>query len=760
MKRILVIFYFLCLLFGEGGAQSNEGNTFWCGFMEHRDIGNNQMVAMIASKTNTTGTISLPLQNWSQSFTVGANDVALITLPAAAEVRGSESITSNGILIETNDPVSVYIHQYANYRSDASLVLPVEAVGDEYYVLAYEGIRQQNVDYPSSFLVVAMEDDTEVRIRLSANTEMNRSRGDEITITLQAGETYQVQGRNASDDLTGSFLEGNKPFALYAGTRWSQVPVSCGTRDNLMEQMYPTRTYGKQFAAIPNANMAFDVYRMLASQDNTLIRVDDGFNSSQTILNAGEWVEFERSTAAFITADKPIQVAQYIVGQNCSGHFLGDPSMMLLNSVEQTRDTVTIFNSSLENITQNFINVLVRTVDIPFIYLDGQLMLSLGAQFNTFLANPEYSYASHQVSAGAHTIITDGCGVIVSAYGYGDAESYAYSGGASFRAINSVPIPDGSCLSDTMIFDSQLSAQRFSVEWDLGDGTRASGVKVKHKYQQVGNYDIIAQITDMCLEIENTATKTINITLKQALTAGPDQFLCEGDLLQLEAAFLEDAQYFWEGPNGFNIQGQQPQRNNAQPNQSGTYTIVGNVDGCATFPSATEVLIYSTPQPNLGRDTLVCDDDPSFSQMLEAGSFSAYLWQDNSTSPNFIATSAGQFSVTITDEFGCTASDSLTLTRECPTRIYVPTVFSPNGDAINDQFGILGTDISAVRLLIYDRWGNKVFEGNTLEQTWDGQFQGALAPAGVYLWKAEISGTRINGDKFTEIENGSVTLIR
>ncbi|MEM6379438.1 MAG: gliding motility-associated C-terminal domain-containing protein [Bacteroidota bacterium] len=741
-------------------AQSNEGKNFWFGFMEHRDIGTNQMVAMITSKTNTTGTIRMPFQNWSTSFSVQANEVALINLPQVAEVSGSERITGEGISIETNDPVSVYIHQYANFRSDASLVLPTEALGDEYYVLTYEGIQRQGTSYPSSFLVVAVEDDTEVSMRLSSNTLMNRSPGDEINITLRAGETYQVQGRNGTDDLTGTFLEGNKPFALFAGTRWSQVPINCGTRDNLMEQMYPTRTYGKQFAAIPNANMAFDVYRILASQDDTRVVVDDGNQRSEIILNAGEWTEFERSTAAFITADKPIQVAQFIVGQQCSGHFIGDPSMMLLNSVEQTRDTVTIFNSSLENITQNFINVLARTVDIPFIYLDGQLMISQGAQFNTFAANPEYSFARFQVLAGAHTIATEGCGVIVSAYGYGEAESYAYSGGASFRAINSVPILDGACLSDTMIFDSQLSPQRFEVNWDLGDGTRTSGIKVKHKYQQVGNYNIVAQIKDLCLDIENTATKTINITLRQALTAGPDQSLCEGADLELEAAFLEDAQYFWEGPNGFNIQGQRPLLNGVRPSQSGTYTIVGNVDDCETFPSSTDVLVYPAPQPNLGRDTFVCDDDPSFSQILGPGSFSTYQWQDNSTSSTFTALSAGVYAVTITDEFGCTAIDSLELTRECPTRVYVPTIFSPNGDDINDQFGVLGTDIDAIKLLIYDRWGNKVFEGNQEEETWDGTYKGVPAPAGVYLWKAQITGTRINGDPFTEVESGAVTLVR
>ena len=147
-------------------AQTNEGKEFWFGFMEHRDVGQNSMVAMITSKENTTGTVTMPALGWSREITVLANTVNLVNLPSSAEHRGSESINAKGIHINMEAPSSVYIHQYFGMRSEASVVLPVESLGREYFVLSYPGLEFNNVDYPSEFLVVASQDSTVIAIEL------------------------------------------------------------------------------------------------------------------------------------------------------------------------------------------------------------------------------------------------------------------------------------------------------------------------------------------------------------------------------------------------------------------------------------------------------------------------------------------------------------------------------------------------------------------------------------------------------------------
>ena len=55
----------------------------------------------------------------------------------------------------------------------------------------------------------------------------------------------------------------------------------------------------------------------------------------------------------------------------------------------------------------------------------------------------------------------------------------------------------------------------------------------------------------------------------------------------------------------------------------------------------------------------------------------------------------------------------------------MPNVFSPNSDGVNDVFGPLGIDISIIKILIFDRWGNLLFTGDNDNRDWDGTTNGA-----------------------------------
>ena len=133
------------------------------------------MVVMITSKQNTSGTVTLPLLNWSTSFTVAANQVEIIQLPPGAETLGSETITQTGVQILSEVPVSAYIHQYFNFRSEASIVLPIDAISTEYFVMSYSGVQQGGTNYLSEFLIVATENETAVTINPSDQTKSGKS---------------------------------------------------------------------------------------------------------------------------------------------------------------------------------------------------------------------------------------------------------------------------------------------------------------------------------------------------------------------------------------------------------------------------------------------------------------------------------------------------------------------------------------------------------------------------------------------------------
>jgi gliding motility-associated-like protein len=89
-------------------------------------------------------------------------------------------------------------------------------------------------------------------------------------------------------------------------------------------------------------------------------------------------------------------------------------------------------------------------------------------------------------------------------------------------------------------------------------------------------------------------------------------------------------------------------------------------------------------------------------------------------------------------------------------RVYVPNVFTINGDAINDRLVVGGLFIEEYKINIFDRWGNKVFESNDRDISWDGSFNGKPMPSGVYVYVIEVIGRSKQKVELT----GTVTLIR
>lgn len=742
-------------------TQSNEGTRFHLAFLEHIDIGRNNMVVMITSKYNTTGTVEMPLLGWKQSFSVIANQVTIVTLPKTAETLGSEMMSSNGISISSEKNISVYMHQYYNQRSEASIVLPDDALGTEYYAIAYKTYQRSGIVYPSECVIVGVKEDTEIEITLSDRTKGGRNKGDKINIILGPGQTYQIQMQLANSEITGTNIKGNKPFALFAGNTWTPMPDPCEARDNLLEQMYPISTWGKEFISVLSAQVTYDVFRILASEDETTINIQG--NTKDTYkLNKGQFIEYQKGESTYISSNKPIAVAQYNVGGQCGGNpsRLGDPSMVLLNSIEQIRDTVTLYNSNFQQITENYLNVVALSTDIAKVTLDGTPLGNIPGVIGTVSGNSKYSFARIKVNAGSHTLISNGCGMSVTAYGYGNAESYAYNGGASFKPINASPLPEGGCLNDSILFDVGLSLPRFSLFWHFGNADSTRMNIVKRSFNTLGPQPVLLAINDQCLKKLDTIRGTINITIPGTLSVPGSVLICENDTLSLIVDDKKSENYQWTGPNNFFSIEKNPSLLKANPTFSGNYSVVGILDGCPTLPSVTKATVKANPKPNLGADALICPDEPTFNLKLQAGFFSKYLWQDNSSLPYFQVQEEDTYTVSVWDEWGCFGVDTIILARKCPTKIYAPTAFSPNKDGINDLFFLYGDDILSFDLKIADRWGNIVFKTNNFQDGWNGQYMGIDLDPGIFVWMATIEGYRRNGKTFIETKSGTVALIR
>ncbi|MEM9526582.1 MAG: gliding motility-associated C-terminal domain-containing protein, partial [Bacteroidota bacterium] len=743
-----------------GRAQKSEGQDFWFTFLQHRDPGNNK-VALISARQATSGVISVPGSGWSQNFTVAANGIANITLPPGAETLGSETVRSTAVHVTANAVVSVYMHQYFGFRSEASLVLPTPALGTDYMVLAYTGRPDNSVNYPSTLAVVGTEDDTEVVISdIRARTEGGRAIGSTITVTLDQGEVYQIRAIDANSDLTGTRINSSLPVSVYAGASWSGVPAnSCGVYDNLLEANFPVSQWGLTYLGVPTLNNAENLYRILAAEDGTTVSVDDGNGISNRQLNAGGYYDFSTGRAISITADKPILVGEFLLGSNCNGHpnpTYGDPSYFLLNELTQTLDTVTVFNSTLQDIRENYLNIVFRAGDEVGIELDGA---PLGVPIET-APGGEYAYARVQVGAGSHTVTSAGCGVIVTVYGYGDRESYAYSGGAAFRNINANPIVEGGCLNDTIQFATGLDTLRFKHEWTLEDGSIERRADFPRFYDQLGEYPIRLVIHDECLDRRDTSFRDISITLRQAVTVSPDTRLCAGEEVTFEASDVPGASYRWEGPNGFLEETQTISWAAVNPDLAGVYSAVGIVSGCETFPASTELTVDTLPVVRIRGDSAFCPRIPEEFASLNAGDYLGYQWSNGQAGNPLTIRIPGVYTVTVTDDQGCRGTAEATVAAFCPVRFYIPTAFSPNSDGINDRFAVNAVDAEAVRLQIFDRWGQQVFLSSEGIPDWDGNVAGRPAASGTYGYVVEVEGFDEGGRYRTFQKAGAVVLVR
>lgn len=763
MSRILIILVSLLSALSVHCQTTNEGTDFWMSFMQHRNVGDNTMVVMITSLTNTSGTVSIPGLGFTSQFNVAANDVTLITMPASAETIGSEIVQQNAIHVVSNAPVSVYIHQYQSFRAEASIVLPVTSLSNEYYVLCYSGVDQQN-DGASEFIVVAIEDDTSVTIELSDDSKNNNA-DDRINILLQQGETYQVRGRDITRDLSGTYVSGDKEFAVFAGASYARIPVSCGNRDNLLEQMYPVNTFGNTYVTAPTRAGDFNVFRILALRNNTVIDIQDLDGTIETVrLNESEFYEYQRSTPTFVSNQDPLDqrgfmLAQYIVGSECTGQTFGGPAMVLLSSVEQIRETVTVYNSSFQQIRENYISIICRNDDIDGIRRNGN---PIASAWQTIGLNQELAFAIEPVNTGRHTITSDGCGVIAMAFGLGNAEGYAYFGGASFNEINGNPLPDGECVGNPVLFSSGLPEDRYDVEWttELGDTIREHQFEYEFPDTGEGEYDLKLATFDNCFLVRDTVEKTIRMTFQtSSFITENDMLLCENDDLNLSADFIPNASYEWTGPNNFEEDRQSIRINNIQLENAGDYVVQGNVFGCLARPTIVNIQVAELPIISLGNDSVICEDLP-IPHTLSLAPFTSYDWSDGSMTNAINVFEAGEYSVTVTDSNGCITDDSVTFGARCPTKIYIPNAFSPNGDGINDIFDIAAFDTETYELKIFDRWGNMVFRTRDHEDDWDGNYNNQLAESGVYTWVLAYDGFDEVGNTVSESLHGVVNLLK
>lgn len=180
-----------------------------------------------------------------------------------------------------------------------------------------------------------------------------------------------------------------------------------------------------------------------------------------------------------------------------------------------------------------------------------------------------------------------------------------------------------------------------------------------------------------------------------------------------------------------------------------TYYVVETVNNCVSSVSNMTVTINPNPvaafapTPDGGNVPL----DVYLDNTSTGGSTYAWDLGDGTTStsfdPSVTYTTADDFTVIlfVTDANGCVDSTSVNILVEGISTLIIPNIFTPNGDGNNDVFNLSGTNITEITGTIMNRWGQVVYQFNTLEAGWTGRtVSGLEAAEGTYFYIIDAVG--------------------
>ncbi|HVM88599.1 MAG TPA: PKD domain-containing protein [Puia sp.] len=244
--------------------------------------------------------------------------------------------------------------------------------------------------------------------------------------------------------------------------------------------------------------------------------------------------------------------------------------------------------------------------------------------------------------------------------------------------------------------------------------------------------------------------------------------LCLGQQVQLIAS--GEQVYTWTPSAGLS----NPSVANpvASPNTSTVYTVTASDSiYCFVKTASVNISVFPYPTVNIGQPVVSIPVGTSY-QINGNGSSDivGILWQPaiglsctDCLSPIAEPVNTTIYSITVTNNGGCSTSDSVKIIVTCDGgNLFVPNTFSPNGDGSNDWFYVQGKGLSNIQSMqIFNRWGQLVFEKknftpNVEQNGWDGNFNGKKAPSDVYIYTIEV----ICQNSQLVAYHGNVTLIR
>ncbi|MDQ3016146.1 MAG: gliding motility-associated C-terminal domain-containing protein [Bacteroidota bacterium] len=191
---------------------------------------------------------------------------------------------------------------------------------------------------------------------------------------------------------------------------------------------------------------------------------------------------------------------------------------------------------------------------------------------------------------------------------------------------------------------------------------------------------------------------------------------------------------------------------------AGVYQYIVSDAFCPDDTAAFLMSIFPEPVFDLGPDQIQCPGETNYFK-IDLNNMDI-LWSTGDIGNETSITSPQHVWVEMTDSFDCHYFDSLEVVSDdgcIISKLFIPNIFSPNGDGFNDTWGIAAMELfSRVTMSVFDRWGNIIYYTDQLPFAWDGRTRkNQMANPGVYTYVFELV---MKDDSY--LKKGNVTLVR
>ena len=427
--------------------------------------------------------------------------------------------------------------------------------------------------------------------------------------------------------------------------------------------------------------------------------------------------------------------------------------------------TVTVANASNCSATSSATIVTVNTLPTVTITASGATTFCIGGSV-TLIASSGLSYLwSNGATSQSITVNSGGSYSVAVA----NAGSCSATSSATVVSVNPLPIASISSASTFLCGSgatvSLTATGGTSYQWSNNGVPIVGATASTYSANTIGTYTATATSSFGCIA---SATGSIMLTqMATPILAYSYDSYCVNKAVaftnQSTAVGSGAVTYTWSD-NASNIA--------STTNANFTYATAGSYsvklkaqsNSCANLKdSITKVISIENPVSAVRYNTV--DVAVNDNIQLQSRNFgNKYTWSPTTglnnifiSNPNATLSQQQEYLVTIGVPSGCSTKDTILVRVQTGNTIYVPNVFTPNGDGKNDKVIIIPVGISQLKVFrIYNRWNKKVFETSDINNGWDGKVNGVLQPLDTYVWVVEA----ITKDGTLIAKTGSITLLR